>query len=178
MRIILASPEAKVWSERKHIPLGLGYLAAVLREGGHDCMIYDAAIEDVGVEYYIDRAAEVGKPYHMIGITATTPLINDAWEMAQLGKQRGLITVLGGPHLTIIPLESLEAPHNAYVDYVFKGEAEYSFLELINALEAGREPGVIPGIHFRRGEELIASPESPMIRFGCAPFPGARSFQN
>ena len=50
MRIILASPEAKVWSERKHIPLGLGYLAAVLREGGHECMIYDAAIEDVGVD--------------------------------------------------------------------------------------------------------------------------------
>ncbi len=43
MRIILASPEAKVWSARKHIPLGLGYLAAVLREGGHDVMIYDAA---------------------------------------------------------------------------------------------------------------------------------------
>ena len=49
MRVILASPEAKVWSERKHIPLGLGYLAAVLREGGHEVMIYDAAIEDVGV---------------------------------------------------------------------------------------------------------------------------------
>ena len=32
MRVILASPEAKVWSARKHIPLGLGYLAAVLRE--------------------------------------------------------------------------------------------------------------------------------------------------
>ena len=89
MRIILASPEAKVWSERKHIPLGLGYLAAVLREGGHDCMIYDAAIEDVGVDYYIDQAEAAGKPYLMIGVTATTPLINDAWEMAKLGKKTG-----------------------------------------------------------------------------------------
>src|SRR4051812_45548360 len=136
MRVILVSPEAKVWSERKHIPLGLGYLAAVLREGGHETMIYDAAIEDVGVDYYLEQAAAEGKPYHMIGVTATTPLINDAWEMAQLGKQYGLITVLGGPHLTIMPLESLQAPHDAYVDYVFKGEAEYSFLELINTLEA------------------------------------------
>ncbi len=71
--------------------------------------------------------------------------------MAQLCKARGLITVLGGPHLTIMPLESLAAPHDDYVDYVFKGEAEYSFLELVNTLEAGKEPGVIPGIHFRRG---------------------------
>ena len=56
MRVLLASPEAKVWSARKHIPLGLGYLAAVLREGGHDVMIYDAAIEDVSVDYYLDLA--------------------------------------------------------------------------------------------------------------------------
>jgi hypothetical protein len=45
----------------------------------------------------------------MIGITATTPLMPDAWAMAQLGKKRGLITVMGGPHLTIMPLESLQA---------------------------------------------------------------------
>ena len=47
MRIILASPEAKVWSERKHIPLGLGYLAVTLREGGQEPSIYDVAIEDL-----------------------------------------------------------------------------------------------------------------------------------
>ncbi len=82
MRVILASPEAKVWSERKHIPLGLGYLAATLREGGHEPFIYDAAIEDVPVEFYIEEAEQQGRPYELIGITATTPLIPDAWQMA------------------------------------------------------------------------------------------------
>ena len=78
MRVILASPEAKVWSERKHIPLGLGYLAATLRAGGHEPFIYDAAIEDVPVEFYIEQAEQQGKPYELIGITATTPLIASA----------------------------------------------------------------------------------------------------
>lgn len=178
MRIILASPEAKVWSERKHIPLGLGYLAAVLREGGHECMIYDAAIEDVDVEYYLDLADSQGKPFDMIGITATTPLIGDAWEMAQMAKKRGLVTVLGGPHLTIMPLESMEAPHHEYVDYAFKGEAEYSLLELANALDAGRKPGLLPGIHFRNGDEIVASPESPMIPdLDALPFPAHDLFK-
>ena len=62
MRIILASPEAKVWSSRKHIPLGLGYLASSLREAGHDVFIYDAAIEDDTVTDYIDRAEAEGRP--------------------------------------------------------------------------------------------------------------------
>jgi len=178
MRVILASPEAKVWSVRKHIPLGLGYLAAVLREGGHEVMIYDASIEDVGVDYYLDKAEMEGRPYRLIGITATTPLMPDAWAMAQLARKRGLITVMGGPHLTIMPLESLQAPHDAYVDYVFKGEAEYSFLELINTLEAGREPGIIPGIHFKRNGEIIASPESPMIPdLDALPFPAHDLFK-
>ena len=172
MRIILASPEAKVWSARKHIPLGLGYLAAVLREGGHDVIIYDAAIEDVGVDYYLDQAEATGKPFRLIGVSATTPLIQEAWEMALQAKRRGLYTVLGGPHLTIMPFESLEPPHSDYVDYLFKGESEYSFLELVNALDAGREPGVIPGIHFRRGDEFIISSESPMIPdLDALPFP-------
>ncbi len=178
MRIILASPEAKVWSARKHIPLGLGYLAAVLREAGHDVIIYDAAIEDVTVEYYLDLAEEQGNPYTLVGITATTPLIVDAWEMAEVCKRRGLTTVRGGPHLTILPEESFQPPHDAYVDYAFKGEAEYSFLELVNTLEAGKEPGVIPGIHFKRGNELIASPESPMIPdLDTLPFPAHDLFK-
>jgi radical SAM superfamily enzyme YgiQ (UPF0313 family) len=178
MRVILASPEAKVWSARKHIPLGLGYLAAVLREGGHDVMIYDAAIEDVGVDYYLDQAEASGKPYQLIGVTATTPLIQEAWEMAQLCKKRGMFTVLGGPHLTIMPLESLQSPHNEYVDYVFKGESEYSLLELINRLEAGRQPDVLPGIHFLNGEEIVASPESPMIpELDALPFPAHDLFK-
>ena len=178
MRIILASPEAKVWSVRKHIPLGLGYLAAVLREGGHEVMIYDAAIEDYGVDYYLDKAEAERRPYDLIGVTATTPLIPDAWELAKLGKKRGLITVLGGPHLTIMPLESLQPPHDQYVDYVFKGEAEYSFLELINTLAAGRKPDVIPGIHFKYKDTIVESPESPMIPdLDALPFPAHDLFK-
>jgi len=178
MRVILASPEAKVWSERKHIPLGLGYLAAVLREGGHDVMIYDAAVEDVGVDHYLDLAEAQGKPYGLIGVTATTPLIEEAWEMAALAKKRGLFTALGGPHLTIMPLESLRPPHDAYVDYVFKGESEYSFLDLVNTLDAGRKPDLLPGIHFRHGDEIVASPESPMIPdLDALPFPAHDLFK-
>ena len=51
MKVLLASPESALWNERKHIPLGLGYLAAVLwGHGGHTVDIYDAAVEDEPLE--------------------------------------------------------------------------------------------------------------------------------
>ncbi len=179
MRIILASPEAKVWSSRKHIPLGLGYLAAVLREAGHDVIIYDAAIEDEPVTWYIDKAAAEGKPYTFIGITATTPLINDAWEMAATAKQRGLITILGGPHLTIMPGESL-GPEHPYVDYTFRGEAEHGIVEFADALTKGEKPEDrdIPGLNYRRDGEVFISPISPIIEdLDSLPFPAHDLFK-
>ncbi len=177
MRIILASPEAKVWSERKHIPLGLGYLASTLREGGHEPFIFDAAIEDVPVDYYIEEAEQQGRAYKVIGITATTPLIADAWEMAQTSKKYGLTTVLGGPHLTIMPRESLE-PQHSYVDYVFKGEAEHTFLELVNTIEAGRPVELLPGMHMRRNGEIVSDYGSPMIEdLDSLPFPAHDLFK-
>jgi anaerobic magnesium-protoporphyrin IX monomethyl ester cyclase len=126
----------------------MGYLAATLREGGHEPFIYDAAIEDVPVEFYIEQAEQQGKPYELIGITATTPLDRRRLGDGATSKKYGLTTVLGGPHLTIMPRESLE-PRHAYVDYVFKGEAEHTFLELVDTIEAGRPVELLPGMHLR-----------------------------
>ena len=84
MRVLLASPESEVWTSRKHIPLGLGYLAGVLRESGHQVGIYDAAIEDEPLETVVRRGG-----YELLGITAVTPLIVDAWAMAKRGQGAG-----------------------------------------------------------------------------------------
>ena len=64
MRVLLASPESNVWSTRKHIPLGLGYLASVLREHGHAVAIYDAAIEDEPLETVVRRGGYRAARHH------------------------------------------------------------------------------------------------------------------
>ncbi len=179
MRVILASPESKVWSSRKHIPLGLGYLAAVLREAGHDVMIYDASIEDYPIEHYLDEAEAAGQPYKVLGITAATPLIEDAWKMAKIGKRYGMTTILGGPHLTIMPAESLSSEHPE-VDYTFKGEAEEGIVAFVDALEQGKRPEeqAIPGLNYRVGDDIYISPVSPMIEdLDSLPFPAHDLFK-
>jgi hypothetical protein len=46
MKVLLVSPESELWSSRKHIPLGLGYLGAVLEEEGHEVQLWDGAVEE------------------------------------------------------------------------------------------------------------------------------------
>ncbi|NIO70734.1 MAG: B12-binding domain-containing radical SAM protein, partial [Anaerolineae bacterium] len=56
---------------RKHIPLGLGYLAAVLERAGHQVQIYDAVVEDEPLGDVLER-----DKFEVVGISSTTPLIN------------------------------------------------------------------------------------------------------
>lgn len=143
MKVLLANPENDVWSSRKQIPLGLGYLAAVLRDNGHDVSIFDQAVETEPFTDFLDRTN-----FDMVGVTATTPLIYEAWGMATEAKKRGKWTILGGAHLTIMPMESMEKP---FIDFVAVGEAEDTLLELVTDLETtgGQNVANIAGLVWR-----------------------------
>jgi len=129
MRILLASPESGVWNSRKHIHMGLAYLAGSLLAHGYDVDIWDAAIEQE-TETLDERLAR--DPYDIVGFSAPTPLIVNAWEAAKTAKKHGAITILGGPHLTLMPHESMEKEQ---VDLVVRGEAEQTIVEIVQALE-------------------------------------------
>ena len=130
--------------------------------------------------YYIEEAEAAGKPYQLIGITATTPLIGDAWEMAETAKRYGLTTILGGPHLTILPGESL-GPEHPYVDYTFKGEAEAGHRRVRGCAGEGEKPEdrEIPGLQLSGGATRSSSrPISPMIEdLDSLPFPAHDLFK-
>jgi len=136
MRILLSSPESGVWNSRKHIHMGLGYLAGALLAHGYEVDIWDAAVEE-DIETLNQRLAR--DPYQVVGISAPTPLIVNAWEAAATAKSHGAVTILGGPHLTLMPHESMQKPQ---VDLVVRGEAEQTIVEIMHALE--RESGTPP----------------------------------
>jgi anaerobic magnesium-protoporphyrin IX monomethyl ester cyclase len=129
MRVLLASPESSVWNSRKHVHMGLGYLAGALLTHGYQVDIWDAAVEEE-VESFQARLAR--DAYPVVGISAPTPLIVSAWEAAATAKKQGAITILGGPHLTLMPHESMLKPQ---VDLVVRGEAEQTIIEIMHALE-------------------------------------------
>lgn len=173
MRVLLANPENDVWSSRKQIPLGLGYLAAVLRDNGHDVAIFDQAVEHEPFTDFLDRTN-----FDMVGVTATTPLIYEAWGMAQEAKKRGKWTILGGAHLTIMPMESMEKP---FVDFVAVGEAEDTLLELVVDLETtgGENVAGIAGLVWRNdaGKAIMNRPRVLDTEIDRFPYPAHDLFK-
>jgi len=180
MKVLLVSPKSELWSSRKHIPLGLGYLGAVLEEEGHELQLWDGAVEEEPLSTLLDRES-----FDLVGITSTTPLIYEAWEAALEARKRDIITILGGPHPTLLPAESLERPE---VDMVVRGEAEDSITEITRALERDEgylHPGTgmrcflspawgrIAGLSFRdvRGETIHNPPRRPPEDLDRLPFP-------
>ena len=135
MRVLLVSPRSSVWNSRKHIHMGLGYLAGALVAAGYqDVTLFDAEVEDETCAALLDR-----ERFDVVGVSSPTPLIYEAWEVAAQAKKQGAITILGGPHLTLMPHESMERPE---VDLVVRGEAEDTIVEILREIErqeAGRK---------------------------------------
>jgi anaerobic magnesium-protoporphyrin IX monomethyl ester cyclase len=132
LKILLASPESNVWNSRKHVHMGLGYLAGALLAHGYHVEIWDAAVEE---EFETLDEKLTRDHYDVVGISSPTPLIHSAWESAATAKKHGAITILGGPHLTLQPHESMQKPQ---VDLVVRGEAEITIIEIMKAIEKER----------------------------------------
>ena len=131
MKILLVGPKSSVWSSRMHIHMGLGYLAGALIAAGYeDVTLFDAGVEEQPLPPLLKR-----DQFDIVGISSPTPLIYEAWEAAAQAKEQGAITILGGPHLTLMPDESMERPE---VDLVVRGEAEETIVEIVHEIELAR----------------------------------------
>lgn len=183
MKILLVSPEARVWNSRAHIHNGLGYLAgALIQAGYHEVDIYDGAVETESLDARLTR-----EPFHLVGISSPTPLIEAAWEYARIAKAHGSVTLLGGPHPTLLPEESLEHPE---VDFVARGEGEVTIVEFVRTLAAvGIAPkgkgGInksfneIKGISYRDASgKIVHNPSRPLATdLDAIPFPAYHLFK-
>lgn len=101
-------------------PLGLGVVAALTPED------WEVEIVDENFEPFEFRDAD------LVGLTAFTVAVTRAYEIAGRYRERGIPTVLGGIHASMLPEEALE-----YVDTVVVGEAESVWPKVIADFEAG-----------------------------------------
>jgi magnesium-protoporphyrin IX monomethyl ester (oxidative) cyclase len=180
MKILLINPPQTFYpgSEQPagNLPLGLMYIAAVLKKKGYlveilDAFMVDCAFQEnsetinVGLTFdQIKQEIELQKP-DIVGISGPfTCQIDNAIKISNLAKQvnQKILTVVGGPHVTLVPREFLENASN--VDVAVVGEGEYAMLEISEAFEGKRHFSQILGIAYRQNGEIIINPTRPFMQ--------------
>ena len=103
----------------------------------------------------------------LIGISSITSTAPRAFQLANKFSSMGIPVVMGGPHATFLPEESL-----IYADYVVRGEGEETIIELIEHLESGIPLHDIKGLSYRKGDAYVHNPDRPFIQdLDSAPIP-------
>jgi len=134
--------------------LGLAYLGAVLRKNGHSVEIKDLEVEpEAGKKMDLAR-------YDLVGITSLTPQYPKALEIAKSAKALGLSVVMGGYHATF---QDKEVLLTGLVDYVIRGEGEYTLVDLVDRLASKKPVDDVSGISFMDRETLVRTPPAPVI---------------
>ncbi len=149
MRVLLLSPSQRtVYGRLKppYAPLGLLQLGSCLKRSGHEVLLVDAALYPRRVEPVL-RAT---KP-DLVCITSVTPTFPEALSLAHVVRRESkAVVVMGGPHVSFLPEEPLEA---GCVDFVVRGEGEETLVELVRSIEGG-DPSRVKGISYRSGSGI------------------------
>lgn len=155
---------------RPSLPLGLAYIASVLRKDGHEVDVVDAlglAPERMVPEGDIwrlglsveDLVDSIAAETRVVGVTSmwsySWPIVREL--ICALKEARPDLTIVcGGEHFTAVPDLSIE---QAPIDYVVLGEGEETAVALFRALENGAVTDEIPGICFRNPDGEIVKNE-------------------
>ena len=156
------------------ISLGLRYVSAYLKRHGHDvrmifmCSKRDTARADYSPQLlgeFVNHLREAD----LIGVSLMTNNFVRACALTEAARQGGIKApiVWGGTHPTVAPDESIQV-----ADMVCVGEGEHPVLELVDALEAGKDPSQVGSFVVRHGDRVVRNPVMPLeTHLDDLPFP-------
>lgn len=177
MRILLISPHLSKGELRTdkmvavYPPLGLCYLATILKKKGHKVKLLDAEVLRL-TKQQIKNEVLSFKP-DMVGITCVTIKYQQFKEVAEMIKEidKDIYCVGGGPHTSIRPKETMEEIPS--FDAVCVGEAEETWPELIEYIEKKLPFKDVLGVVHRNkeGSVVINPPRAPIKDLDSIPYP-------
>ncbi len=171
MKALLIYPRYK-WPEigQMQEPLGILYIASVLRQNGMEVRFLDFTFKQS-----LDELTEAVNWADAVGMSFSSVLFSRAAHIReQIKAQRPELPVIaGGPHPTADPEGTLKTGF----DYLVMGEGEQSALELFRALEQGKDGRGIDGVWTRNGEEIVKTPLRSFVQdLDTLPFPARDLF--
>lgn len=165
-----------------HYPLGLLYLASVLKRSGMEVKIVDfyntyyskllkgQLPESCTPQEYIEKSFSQHVGSFVPDVIGVGCLFSGAFDCGKMiaEKAKNLFpdasVVMGGLHATLFPVEILK--ECGYIDYIVLGEGEDSFLKLIKHLVGdGDDTAIdsIDGIAFRKDGQVVKKNKTTFI---------------
>ena len=171
--ILLTYPAENINIFEYMIPLGLASLGAVLEKNGYRVKIIDFA------RYEGDFQRDLYKLRpSLVGIGGTTSTRKGSFLTAKLIKKvlPDIPVVYGGNHASFTAEDTLK--HVPYIDYIIKGEGEYSFLKLADIVTGKSIDSIhtIPGISYRDNEKIIQTHSVRIDDINDLPIPARHLF--
>lgn len=125
-------------------PLGLGYIAAVLKNEGHSVLVLDLNVDNNWDENSIERQISDIR-YDIVGVSAMILNYSDIeWLSGIIHKHRPDVKIiLGGSLGSSIPELVLR---ETSVDMIVSGEGENTAVDIINTMESKGDYENVPGI--------------------------------
>lgn len=160
--VLSAATPGYVDRNRGHTPpMGLLYIQAAVEQSGHESTFLDADLE--GWDHHETARQALSYNPDLIGLQAMTFTLKDAYLVAQAIKRLSPETqvMIGGPHATIYPRETVELEA---VDYALAGEAELSFISFLDAFSDPASRASVPGIACRIEGQTSFTPSCGLLK--------------
>jgi len=153
-------------------PLNLMYLGASLEKASFSVNILDDSLKEWGYNQ-VNKLVEKLNPL-IVGVTATTATIKSSLEYIKSIKRLlpDVLTVIGGPHTTFLPIDTLKSLKE--LDVVVIGEGEETFTELAEKYEKRGKEGLeeVKGIAYRNQSRIkVNEPRALIQDLDRLPFP-------
>ena len=165
MHITLINPPSPSGaSSSRFIPLGIGYLVAYLEAQQFEVSVIDYQAKEMTKE---ELTNELSKTYpKIVGVSTSTLTYSSATDIVKTVKKKfpKSITILGGPHVTVLDTQTMdETPE---VDIIVRGEGEKTLLEIAEAVSSQKIEKInnIKGITFRKQKKITRTTDRPFIK--------------
>lgn len=139
-------------------PLGLASLASMMKQRNYEVKVIDLSFDETW-----DQICSLKENGAIYGISFTSSLYSNTEKCIQIirGKDTNSKIVLGGPHASVLPEETLK---DMDADVVCIGESETSFPLVVEALANGGDLKAIKGIAFKDNHKIIVTLEMDKIQ--------------
>ncbi len=143
-------------------PLGLCYMATLLRRAGHDARVLDAQALEITWRETAERLCREG--YDYVGFSLPTIAAPNAAKIAEAVKADNpqCVILAGGPHASARTVSTLQR-YDVF-DVLVVGEGERTAVELVQCLEEGGDLERVNGVAFRRDGRIVRTPPRDRIR--------------